>query len=213
MIHCECRVCGVGLNEDNWYPSRRNGNRRICKGCDLKQSQAWNRDNPERAHNSSRLWTKANPEKKKASAIKYTRKKGAIPYNENQECSSFLGVHVAERVLSRVFKDVERMPMNNPNYDFICNRGKKIDVKSACLNHSKRGHRWQFHIKKNTVADYFLCLAFDNRDDLNPLHLWLIPGSVVNQSDSLSISLSTTNKLKEYELDVCKVVKCCAVVR
>lgn len=213
MVLCECRICGCELNNSNWYPSRRNGNRRICNGCARDQQHSWDKLHPEIARNRYRSWAIANPEKKKASAIKHIRKKGALPYNENRQCSSFLGVHVAERVLSCVFKNVERMPMSNPGYDFICNNGKKIDVKSACINHSNRGHRWQFHIKKNTVADYFLCLAFDNREDLNPLHIWLIPGIVINHLDRLSISLSTTKKVEKYELDVGKVVTCCDVVR
>ena len=71
----------------------------------------------------------------------------------NPMCGAYLGIHIAERILSRIFKDVEVMPNGNPGYDFICNHGKKIDVKSACS--IKGYHSWGFAIRCNIVADYF----------------------------------------------------------
>lgn len=88
----------------------------------------------------------------------------------NKKCPMFLGCHVAERVLSYVFKDVERMPLNNKGFDFICNKGFKVDVKSACSNNNT----YQFSILCNKIADYFLLIGFDSRDSLNPQHMWLI---------------------------------------
>ena len=138
---------------------------------------------------------------------------GRKPISENKECSSWLGVHVAERVLSKVFKDVEQMPTNNSGYDFICNKGKKIDVKSACVSIDKRRYTnrrsWAFSIKKNKEADFFLLLAFDNRDDLNPLHMWLIPSNVVNHKIGLQISETKIKKFDEYKIDISSVVDCC----
>ena len=130
--------------------------------------------------------------------------------SENKECSSFLGVFVAERVLSHVFRDVEVMPYGNKGFDFICNNGKKIDVKSACIRRSSSGTlRWAFSIKRNKIADYFLCLAFDSREDLNPLHAWLLPGEKLNRFIGTSIHPSTINKWDDYKLDINKVVSCC----
>jgi hypothetical protein len=60
------------------------------------------------------------------------RKYGAKPLNENRDCSQYLGIHIAERVLSNIFENVKRLPLHNHGYDFICNKGYKIDVKSAC---------------------------------------------------------------------------------
>ena len=125
----------------------------------------------------------------------------------NTECSMYLGVDIAENVLSKVFNDVEIMPPNNPGYDFICNKGKKIDVKSACPR--KKDTTWNFTIKYNTIADYFLCIAFDNREDLNPLHIWLIPGNLVNKNSGKTISKSTFHKWDKYELDITKTIECC----
>ena len=130
-------------------------------------------------------------------------------YTQNRSCTSFLGCHVAEQVLRKVFKDVKMMPYGNKGYDFICNKGMKIDVKSACINTRPRCSSWSFVIKKNTVADYFLCLAFDNRKYLTPLHLWLLPGKKVNHLQGMSVSESTLYKWKEYELDITQTVKCC----
>ena len=190
-----CRVCGTELNEENWYPSRQKTNRRICKKCALKQGQ---------------LWYKANPDKARAIKERANRKQGKRPFDENKTCSLFLGVHVAERVLSHVFKDVKRMPMHNPGYDVICNHDKLIDIKSACL---RKDGQWIFNIKRNTTADYFLCLAFDNREALNPLHVWMIPGSKINHLKNASICQSTIRKWDEYSIDISKISDCCDVIR
>ena len=136
------------------------------------------------------------------------------PMSENRECSSYLGVYIAEGALSQSFENVERMPMNNHGYDFKCGNGYKIDVKSSCSHHVKnRSDLWQFRINGNQIPDYFLCLAFDNREDLNPLHIWLIPANDVSTSVTVAISESTIQKWNEYELDISKVSKYCDIYR
>lgn len=193
-----CRVCGVALNEKNWYVSQRKRNYCICKSCNNEQN---------------RQWRKTNAERHKAYYTKRHRNIGHRPYDENKECATYLGVHVAERVLSHVFKNVKRMPMHNPGYDVICNRNKKIDIKSSCLPLNNRAMRWTFSIGHNNIADYFLCLAFDNREDLNPLHVWLIPGNKLNHLSGTSITLRTLPRWDEYKLDIEKIVDCCGVLR
>ena len=134
--------------------------------------------------------------------------------SENRGCPLFLGVHVAEQVLALVFNHVDRMPNNNPGYDFICGNGYRIDVKSACRSVRKIGSdRWEFYIGKNQIAEYFLCLAFDNRDDLNPEHVWLIPARYVNDHMTVGVSESTIAKWDEYKLDVEKVSACCNIMK
>lgn len=122
----------------------------------------------------------------------------------------FLGVHIAERVLSYVFKDVEVMPYGNPGYDFTCNKGKLIDAKSSCI---RKDGSWMFSIRRNIVADFFICLAFDNRKDLTPLHAWMIPGNKLNHLKTTSISQSTIHKWDEYRLDLSKISACCDEIR
>ena len=179
-----CRKCGTELTDENWYPSHHKKNEYICKGC-------------------------SNVRGRKSSIIS-ERRKGVQPFNENMRCGMYLGVHIAEGVLGRVFKNVERMPMNNPGYDFICNKGKKIDVKSSC---QRGGGGWSFGIRHNIIADYFLCLAFDNREDLTPLHVWMIPGCKISHLKGLSINQGTINKWDEYALDISKVAACCDTLK
>lgn len=138
------------------------------------------------------------------------------PLGTNPDCASYLGVCVAERVLSHIFEHVTRMPFGNPGYDFTCRRGYKIDVKSGCRYHREGwSDWWLFHIDKNTTADYFLLLAFDDRKSLTPEHVWLIPGSEVSDRVSVGITESRLKKWAQYELHdkLEDVVKCCNAIR
>ena len=191
-----CRRCNVELNDENWYSSSKERHDYICKPCLMDKNKEWYH---------------ANLDKARAQKTRANRKHGTKPMNENRECASFLGVHVAEKVLANVFKNVERMPHNNKGYDFICGQGYKIDVKSSTI-HKKRGC-WQFNIERNKIADHFLCIAFDNRDDLNPLHLWLIPGYVINPYRGVSIRPDTIHRWCEYQLDINRVVACCNTMK
>ena len=148
------------------------------------------------------------------------------PYDQNKDCSSYLGVAVAEKVLSRFFNHIQRMPYGNPGYDFICSKGYKIDVKSACLNYPKPHIRngkyvqtynpyWMFSLYKNQIADYFLCLAFSDRETLEPIHIWLIPSSIINMKSGITITNTPKALLKwqPYEKPLDKVIHCCNLLR
>lgn len=130
------------------------------------------------------------------------------PMSENEDCAYYLGIHIAERLLSTIYQDVTRMPANYPYYDFICNKGYKIQVKARCILKSKHGYpRWEFKIDYNDVADYFILVAFDNRDNLNPMHIWLIGKNEIVRERKFyrRTSIVITNKplllldLKKYE--------------
>ena len=145
------------------------------------------------------------------------------PMSKNKDCSSYLGVYVAEKVLSKVFENVQRMPYGNTGYDFSCKNDFKIDVKCACLCYNRGYYSWTFHIKHNKIADYFLLLSFDNRIDLNPQNVWLIKGTelIVNQSGSTTLNEKTSlvilnsvysiSKYKRYEqIDkIENLIDCC----
>lgn len=119
----------------------------------------------------------------------------------NETCSNWLGSR-AEAILEHVFEYVKCMPYNNPGFDFICKGGYKIDVKSSCQrSHGNWSPAYTFCISRNKTADYFLCLAFDNRENLNPLHIWLIPGSDINNYTGIGISESTVTKWDKYKID------------
>lgn len=132
-------------------------------------------------------------------------------YTNNKDCATYLGVHVSENVLSRVFTNVKRMPNGNKGFGYICGRGYKIDVKSSATGY--KGY-WHFNIRKNKMADQFLLLAFEDRKN-NPTHLWLIPGHFINDRASLHISKTTINKWNEYAIvdKLDEVIKCCNAMK
>ena len=187
MTH-NCRKCGAQLIfGENWNESNRKYHNHICNMC-------YNEYQNERNHKNGRY----------------------IKFDENLDCSLYFGVHVAERVLSHIFKDVERMPAHNSGYDFICNHGKMIDVKSACLQHGEtKSSHWMFTIRKNHITDFFMCLAFNDRQNLEPQHVWMIPGGDVNDKTGIGISPTTLNKWAQYELTdkLDKVVACCDMMK
>jgi len=225
-------VCGDELTDENWYPSFKLGNSQICKKCQVVSVTEYRLkrrikyggrgrnihlpkcvvchvdltdDNWRRGEKSHNRWIC-----KECARQRFRQRNGGVAMSKNPACPLYLGVHVAERVLSHVFKDVERMPMNNPGYDVICNHGKRIDVKSSCK--TKRGI-WVFSIAKNMIADFFLCLAFDNRSDLNPLNMWMIPGKEVSHKQVITIRDVHKNKWTVYRLRDDKVVDCCNEMR
>lgn len=185
----------------------------LCRKCYTKQ---WRKDNPEKVIKSRKQIPK---DKRIEYAANRRKVLGRTPYYENKDCSQYLGIHIAERILSKVFTDVERMPFNNSGYDFICNKGKKIDVKSSCLSKIDEkfveihNPRWSFTIRKNKAADFFLCIAFDNREDLNPRHVWLIPGEKVNMKTKISATLYTVYKFDNYKINAADVVSCCDEIK
>lgn len=138
------------------------------------------------------------------------------PMSEATDSTVFLGVYVAERVLSGLFKDIKKMPYGNPGYDFICGKGFKIDAKSSCLHPNPHGNGyWKFQIKYNTIPDYFLCLAFDDRSSLEPQHIWLIPENAISHKNTFNVSDSHVSLARwaQYEKPIDKVIVCCEVLR
>ena len=144
----------------------------------------------------------------------------ARPMAEAKDIGMYLGVVIAERALSHVFTQVIKMPHGNPGFDFICGKGYKVDVKSGCLRtrterDGYRRTRWKFHIGKNTIAQYFVCLGFDDRDSLEPLRMWIIPGKSVQHLDTICITNTpeALKKWEKYERSVDKVLVCCTEMR
>lgn len=136
-------------------------------------------------------------------------------YYGNNKCPQYLGITVAEGVLSRIFKNVRTMPFGNPNYDFVCARDYKVDVKASCRHKCNgRSDRWLYQIRQNKIADYFLCLAFDDRINLNPEHIWLIPGHILNDNKATAIAITKIDRWKRYELDkLDDITQCCNIIR
>jgi hypothetical protein len=138
------------------------------------------------------------------------------PMSDATASGAYLGIYVAERALSKFFENITRMPPNNRGYDYVCSRGYKIDVKSACITTLPgKVKGWHFNINRNTIADYFLCLAFDNRTNLEPMHVWLIPGRLVNESTNVRILLTakSISRWATYEKSLDKVIVGCALLK
>lgn len=162
---------------------------------------------------SHKKWQSANP----GYSTKRDHRVGRYrPMSENRNCASWLGIFVAEKALSKFFKNIVRMPNGNRGFDFLCNHGKKIDVKSSCLYYPKDGRVpfWLWSIRGNDKADFFLLIAFNDRTNLKPIHVWLIPGYVINTKQSFSISVKEgVDKWKKYEKPLGEVIKCCNQMR
>lgn len=162
-------------------------------------------------------WSEDHPEEKRESSVRYREKQSDYHggMKDNKDCPHYLGITVAERVLSKIFKNVQRMSTHNPGYDFICGKGFKIDVKSGCRREREnRSNWWVFNINHNIIADHFLCLAFDNRKNLNPEHIWLIPRIDINDKGSITITESKLYKWSKYELDkLDDIIKCCNTIK
>ena len=137
-------------------------------------------------------------------------KAGNLSMYENKDCTSYLGIVIAERLVRCLFNDVKVMPNGNPKFDFICNRGKKIDVKSACITLGNNKYpQWGFRIDYNTATDFFILVAFDDRTYLNPLHMWMIPGHILNYKSGIKIFLSTIQKWDKWKMDINDAQLCC----
>ena len=204
-----CTKCHETKPLDDFYNHKKgkNGKMSYCKECTIKKTGKYAQEHREEGEEYHRKYNQEHRDEAREKA-------GQISMYENKSCSKYLGIVIAERLIRHLFKDVKVMPHNNIGFDFICNKGKKIDVKSGCiqLNNGKYP-KWVFKINRNTIADFFICVAFDNRTDLNPLHLWMIPGSELNQKRKTSISLSRIHKWDKWKKDIKDAQLCCAEIK
>ena len=122
------------------------------------------------------------------------------------DTSVYLGIEVSERLMESIFTPNEIMPYGHHGYDFIYN-GKKIDVKSSAT-YDKYGY-WILRINKNTIADTFLFIVFDNPININPMHLWEIPREDVNHLTDIKIQDTNIYKWNKYELSLDDVINKC----
>ncbi len=123
---------------------------------------------------------------------------------EDPDCPLWLG-YISEKYVMKTFEDPTIMPTNNPGFDWICSNGKKIDHKGACILYIKgKLPIWIFKIRHNKMADYFILSAWDNRESLTPLHVWIfgkndiVRGRKFCEFESFAI-MDTPEKLKEFE--------------
>jgi hypothetical protein len=211
-----CNGCGEDkeLSEFNIIKSGRMEGKphTPCRECSNANAKKRYHLNSDKMIKQACIYQKLHPEKSREANRKSSYRRGVRPASENKSSSQYLGCVVAETVLSNEFLGFKRMLNCNPGYDYDCPKGFKIDVKSSCRRHPLNSHEcWTFRINKNSVADYFLCIAFDNRKSLTPEHIWLIPGDVVNGKFILCITDLTNSLAKwvQYERSLDNVIKCC----
>jgi hypothetical protein len=188
----KCNTCKQTKELDNFDKRGKK-----CKACKSIYNSKWARTHKDRKRELSN-----------ESAYRY----GSKPMSESKNSSVYLGVYIAERALSNFFDNIQRMPYSNPGYGFVCGKGFKIDVKSSCLRYQTgQSPYWQFSIKYNKTAEYFLCLGFNSRDILEPKIVLLIPGNVINNQKTFSITNhpDTLKKWSEYMQPLDRVNACC----
>ena len=145
---------------------------------------------------------------------------------KNKNCAAYLGIVVGESLLENFFKDITRAPFGNKGFDFVCSNGYKIDSKISTSRTHKgaliENVHWSFEFRNNTLADYFCCIAIDQRDDvynLNIIKAWLIPRDAVSMTGipmheltTLTISSSNIPYWKQYELNENILNGCCTAI-
>lgn len=146
-----------------------------------------------------------------------------IPSSEDENLSQYfgnLGEKLLKKFLHTIFENVERMKYTNFGYDFICNNVSKefidkypifkleankeyrIQVRTRCRRVYGKYIRWDFTVNYDN-ADYFILIAFDNREDLNIIHMWIfhkndiVRGDKFWRRDSFTIT-DTPFKLDEF---------------
>ena len=188
-----CTICGLSKPLAEFGSYKKKGKTYImswCGGCALVYHRVHERERVHRA--------------------------GGKPARENPECSGYIA-DLAEQICAHYFDGVKRMPNCHPGYDLICRKGFRIDVKSSCRikirSHPNASDQWMFTLKRNSVADYFLCLAFRDRETREPEHIWLIPSETVNHLFVLGIAESRLAKWAEFEKPLDKVLACCSSLR
>lgn len=163
--------------------------------------------------------------------------KGIVgPMSENEDCSYYFGTFIGEelfrRFLSKIFEYVKGFHPANESFDFECEnprrefmdkypqlklaRDKKyvIQLKLRCFRH-KHGKDWLgwlfTHIDYNNIPDYFILCGWDDRESLQPMHIWIFHrDDMVRKGhhhtdiekfwkrSSITIT-NTQTKLKEFE--------------
>jgi len=234
-----CSKCHKTKLLDEFYNQKtgKDGKRTQCKKCSDEESKKYREEHKEKVKEINKRYQQENQEKIKKNKKKYRedhkekikkgkkkwyqkhkdeirQKNGTQSMYENKLCPAYLGIVIGERLIRHLFNDVEVMPYGFPDYDFICNKGKKINVKTACITfQNKKYPRWKFRIDCNTITDFFIIVAFDNLTNLNPLYLWMIPGKELNHQGSAQIRPSTINKWDEWKRDINDAQLCCTEMK
>jgi hypothetical protein len=114
---------------------------------------------------------------------------------DNPDCPRYFGEYIERKYVSQIFEDavpfeykrdiLGRITDKRKPYDYICCRGLKIKHVASCLrmdkNHVQKltGEHlpyFAYAIKRNSIPDAWVFSAWNNREDLEPLFVWIIKG-------------------------------------
>lgn len=204
-----CPKCNAMKDFENFYVDKNGVLSGWCKSCHVDYTRKFTAAHKEQVAMKNKEWRSKHPEY----SLEYKHATGkSRPMSEATKCASYLGIYIAESILVKYFENSIRMPLNNKGFDYICGMGYKIDVKSSCLSRNKTSKPyWTFVINHNKIADYFLCLGFDNRSNLEPQHIWIIPSCIVNSKFNIKIQNTpkSLSKWLQYEKPIDKVKTLC----
>ena len=98
------------------------------------------------------------------------------------------------------FADDQNALKFQSKFDFLVS-GEKVDIKSSNLNigcKNSTSKRWAFSIKKQEFcADFIVCFAFNGEN----YRILLIPGELVRNYQTISISETGKSKWLDYEIE------------
>lgn len=233
----ECIKCHKVKPSDEFHNRKdsKDGKRSYCKECQSKYNAKHYQEHREEQLKKTKIYNQEHRDERRIQKKNYWDNGGGKEkykewyegggrelggyqsMHENKNCAAYLGIVIAERLIKHLFNDVIMMTYGFPGYDIICNKGKRINVKASStrvrqLKNSTINH-WKFDINYNKDCDYFLCLAFDNVEELNILFGFIIPGNEVNHLSGIQISTTTIHKWDQWKMDLNNVQACCDLMR
>jgi hypothetical protein len=95
------------------------------------------------------------------------------PMEDTPDCPEYFGICIGEKYVSQVFEDSKPVPYGTPGYDWEWN-DLKVQHKARCLNTLGVPRYWRFtRLDYNKIAQKFVISGWDNRNTLNPKHIWI----------------------------------------
>lgn len=120
------------------------------------------------------------------------------PESENKSCPLYFGDYIEKKYVMQIFEDpilfeykkddMGRIIDKIKPYDYICKKGLKIKHIASCVRidefhlSSYMGDPipyWGYLIKKNNIPDYYILSAWNDRNSLEPLYVWIIMGDEI----------------------------------
>lgn len=195
----------------------------------LAQARGYENDTDRRISDGERLAKELGYECYKDLDREYRHERGEyLPSEFNEDCSVNFGILKGEELFARFlvnyFERVKHMKNNNRGFDFICENPRqefinkypqfrlerdkeyKLQFKSRCIKYNNMCNwsGWDFRVDHNSTADIFIFSSWSNREDLEPLHVWIFLREDIIRDRPLwkrvSLCISNTSKgLVEFD--------------